>query len=420
MILDSVFTYCRKYIDYIKVLVCLIFALNLLRLSYKWTNHNFIGGEDENLVLNLNIFLNDFFEIESEEDFVMDQAVFINISNDKELINVKDNFGIPIGNRAITDRQKLIALIEAMQDKQKIAFFDIFFDPAHESAHDSLLNSKLTASKKIIIPSIIRNDSLIEPKFQGLIGLSSYDKTLFSNKFVKYTYLQNDSIPSVALLMHHLINDETIEKKGNYYFTGDTLCLNSLIIDHPIKSIHKYDNDLNYVYSELGADILDVMTPDEIQALVAEKIVLVGDYDDADFHQTIYGSIPGVIINYNSFLALKQHKHLVQKSQIYFLFMVYFLISMSILFDWDLYIRQKINHKLRKFKIFNYLNSSALLFNNVFIAILRNYIEIGVLVSGLSLLFYYLYGQYIEILGTSFIIGSVIVIRNYFTEKHAH
>lgn len=45
-----------------------------------------------------------------------DNMVFINVPHDKQLVDVADDFDFPIGNAAVTDRQKLARLFEFINE----------------------------------------------------------------------------------------------------------------------------------------------------------------------------------------------------------------------------------------------------------------------------------------------------------------
>ena len=67
-----------------------------------------------------------------------EDVVFINIANDKQLVDVADEFAIPIGNAAITDRAKLellLRLIQSSADYQYV-LLDVFFEEGYQTDAD--------------------------------------------------------------------------------------------------------------------------------------------------------------------------------------------------------------------------------------------------------------------------------------------
>ena len=106
----------------------------------------------------------------------------------------------------------------------------------------------------------------------------------------------------------------SIIKKGIFYFSNNKLCFNSLILNFPVRKITKYTTDLENNYYELGTDILNERSDEEIQKMVQNKIILIGDFVDRDIHATSFGDIPGVLINYNAYLALKSEGHIIPVS----------------------------------------------------------------------------------------------------------
>lgn len=88
-----------------KILSATLLAWLAMAVSYFCTNLNVaVSGERD--VLKYWQFVVSLFSNNSRNQ-VPEDVLFINVSNDRQLVDRTDDFGIPIGNAAITDRQKI-------------------------------------------------------------------------------------------------------------------------------------------------------------------------------------------------------------------------------------------------------------------------------------------------------------------------
>ena len=111
-----------------KLVQAIVLAIVALVVSYICTNFSFpISGEKLTLKY-WNAFTS--WVSSGKERIPPDDVVFINVANDKQLIDVSDDFGIPIGNAAVTDRGKLNRLMELIQasSSYKYVLLDVFFE----------------------------------------------------------------------------------------------------------------------------------------------------------------------------------------------------------------------------------------------------------------------------------------------------
>lgn len=416
----------------VKFVICFFFSITLLLVSYKWANNSFTGDEEERFITEFRLYFNNIFGT-NKQSKELDNLLLINVSNDKELVTVSDymngtNIGIPKGNTDITDRGKLARFFSKLQDKHKFIFLDITFNPDHKSKSDSLLQQALNNTKRIITPKFIGfNSQISKSGFNVETAFSAYKKSIYSNRFVKYNFLENETLESVALNMANRLDGVNIKKEGLFFYDQGKLCLNSIILDFKIKPIKKFNENGIQNFRELGVDVLDIMSNDEIKHLVKDKIILIGDFDDRDLHATVYGKIQGVLINYNAYLSLKNKKHILPNSLIFCLFFLYLIITISIVFNIDIrvekgfknyllskkWLKETINY-LMSFKIVKKISS---LFQGTFNYILRSYLKLGSLFIVISILFYLAYGIHVEILGATTIFGTLVLLRNELNKR---
>ncbi|WP_179218169.1 CHASE2 domain-containing protein [Dokdonia pacifica] len=399
-------------------MISLFFPMILLILNYTWSNESITNQEEERLVTKLGLFLKNAPMSSNQFQKYADKILLINVSNDKELINVKDYQGIDKGNLDITNRGKLADFLNKTNNKHRYILLDIAFNPNHESPfNDEKLYQAINNTKNIVLPIIKDKDSYIIPKFSDNIGFASYQNSIFTNRFIKYSYLENDSLPSIALKMGNQLLGTQLEKKGMFYYDNDRLAWNSIILDHPIKPLLKYNSIGEFNYFDLGVDILQVMPNSQIENFVENKIIIIGDFDDRDLHPTIYGEIPGALIIYNAFLALENGQHIVVESIWISLYIIYLLLILFYFLNFDkkciLALKRVLIKSANIRRIKSFFEKISL--KNMFFTIISDYLKIGLLFTSLSVLYFLIYGVHIEILGTSSIFATLIVIRNLYT-----
>ena len=109
----------------------------------------------------------------------------------------------------------------------------------------------------------------------------------------------------------------------------DHLCYNSLFVHFPIVGWDEYDEQQTKMYYNLGSDILDNCSEDDIRVLTKDKYVVIGNLVE-DIHDTYSGVKPGSVITYYAFLELMQGRHFLNYGMMLFLAILYFLISLSL------------------------------------------------------------------------------------------
>ena len=110
-----------------KVLWSILLSIGMLLFSYWVTNLHFpISGEKE--VISIFEFVRGIIMPEQKG---YDDVLLIDVLYDKELIEKTDEMGAPLGDGyAITDRRKLLRLLEHLKRKNDYAYIllDVTFD----------------------------------------------------------------------------------------------------------------------------------------------------------------------------------------------------------------------------------------------------------------------------------------------------
>lgn len=319
------------------LLACTINAIVLIFLTFFWLKQTYLL-EDEILLIRATSFAKKL--IFTEKKPPLGRFLFVNVSWDKQLIEKLDDLGFPVGNQAITNREKLTNFFKIINKKKGAPEFiicDIFFkDP---SPYDSLLEKEISGMDNILVSYHKHNEDDLKdlpdyPIIKGAVGLADYEHSAWDDLCLKFKLVQGDSLKTLPLLMYEKLHKTPLKEGTLFYYLGESPALNSFIIDYQIRSYDLFGNErLNLVNSvqnlyplvNLGELLL---LPDEaILEQIKNRIVVIGDFEDRDIKETLYGEMPGSLILLNTFLCLENKENLISKSFIVFLFLGFFLIS---------------------------------------------------------------------------------------------
>lgn len=362
----------------------ILHALFLVAVTLWLLQKNYTYGDEKFVIRWSSIIKKMVFKIDDKPP--RNDLLFINTSYDNMLIDRLDADGFSVGNQVITDREKLAKLFEIMKSNNsnhKYVICDVFFqDP---SPYDSILNQNITQVENIIIPYHIGLDNGIQkPIFDVNKGFSDYN--LIEDSFLKYSLVQNDSLLSLPLKMYMDMYKAEFKKKDIISCMNGKPAFNTVIIDFKVRyyDIREDMSPESYPYVNLGEFM---SLPDSVIAkTIKDRIVIIGDSQERDMHQTLIGNMPGSIILLNVFLTLKESENLIKPLFLVILFITYFLISLDVFSDKNIlerkYIKMLSQNRIGKFfvKLFKYI--SYLIIASVIIYILYN-IHLNILIIAL-------------------------------------
>lgn len=265
--------------------------------------------------------------VESKEN--KEDVLFVNIAYDKQLIDLSDEHGMPIGNTDITDRGKLLTFLHLLHTTNQYAyiFLDVRFERGYNVPEiDSLLYAEISTMDNIVVA----NHSDIEIADSSLMkksALSDYDATIVATNFVRYRYSYGRN-PSMPLFAYNELTGKSINKHAFLYTCDGKLCYNSLFVDFPVEHFSEYNEDNNKLYYNLGSDLLDNYTETDISTLTKDKYIVIGDMIE-DLHDTYSGLKPGSVITFYAFRSLIENKHIANFWVLLLMAAIYFIISIS-------------------------------------------------------------------------------------------
>ncbi len=305
-----------------------ISLFNVLLLSifaYILNNQTVFTGEDLNQFAWMELLKNKFG---IGKTVGKDDVLFVNISYDKQLIDVFDEFSIPIGNTDITDRSKLLSLLQRLHSTNQYTyiFLDVRFEKGFDVPEvDSLLYSEILNMRNLVVVSHVD----VEIADSSLLSKSAYndfDATIVSTNFVRYSYSYREMI-SMPLYAYRDLKGMSINKHGIFYSCNGELCYNSLFLNFPIEKFNEFDDNNQKIYYNLGSDLLDNYSEEDLGMLTNGKYVVICDMVE-DLHDTYSGKKPGSVIAFYAFKALMDNKHVVNYWVLLLFAFVYFIISM--------------------------------------------------------------------------------------------
>lgn len=322
--------------SYKRIIVATISSLFLLIASYLYNNSPLSLFDDIEHYTWLELLRQKLGFSEGAEDDV----VYINVSYDKKLIPVNDEYEMPIGNIDITDREKLSQLLDLLNGADyKYIFMDVRFEKGFADndpyiAEDSCMMTVDEKLFSLIIHTprlVVANHSDIElaaDSIRSKTALSDYMSTITATNFVRYEYLQ-DGQESVPLHIYREMTGREITSCGLMYFDEGSLCYKSPFLQIP-RDFDQNDDD-SKPYLNMGADILNEEMGgigSDLKELVKGKYVVIGDFVN-DRHDTYIGMQPGSYISSVATNYLFAGKHLVNWLSVVIMGIVYFLITLS-------------------------------------------------------------------------------------------
>ena len=311
------------------IAIAALIAVIVMVLSYISTNAN-ISITGEKSVLKYWCSFTDWITSDREKSPDED-VVFINVANDKQLVDVADEFGIPIGNAAITDRAKLellLRLIQSSADYQYV-LLDVFFEEGYQTDADSALFSRIEDMDRIVIPKH-KDGSIAYAAPVEKAAFADYNTSINENDFTKYQLFQKDG-PSVPLRMYSDKTGRTVNRKGIWYADKCALSRKVVFPKMYVRVDSPYRFDGQKAYLNLGADILDYAEDQDWAAFFSGKFIVIGSFTGEDIHTTYAGDLPGCLINYNVFLSLMKGQHKIPLILIIVYFLIFFGMAYMLL-----------------------------------------------------------------------------------------
>lgn len=256
----------------------------------------------------------------------------INIGYDREMVTAVDEFGIPVGERPVVARSRLAQFLKAIEDADyKSVIVDVHFFKADAGEADSALFATINAMPRILV-SANEDEDAEDALAPDKLASSEYNISFGEGNFVKYRYDHGD-VKDMALAAYNQRNNCDVRLNGLFPSDRGRPASGTLALWMPYRIESGYDAEGEKTYYNLGADLLDVYSPNELAGLVAGKTVVIGDYSGGDDHDTYTGTVSGPVILINAVIALEQNRHIIDLLWLGIFFVVYAFLTLMLICD---------------------------------------------------------------------------------------
>lgn len=326
-------------------------SIAMLVLTFYLIRLPWLAGDEKLLIWTTSALKLDTKELPRSEDFAL-----INTSYDLSLIDHFDEFGFPVGNQAITNRDKLASLLEIIaksEQRPKYIICDIHFVDGSEA--DERLSAALSKFDNLIISSHLdENNQLEYPLFKHVNrGLSDYIIGSIFDGVYKYQLIYNDTLELTPLKVHTYLSKSKIKSWGPFVKVGDKWTLNNFIMNYRI--LQKDIDDVEVGFNPISMGELLYLPEEDIQGFTEGKIVIIGDFFEADMHETLFEITSGPLILLNAYLTIRGGDTYVNIWFFLLVFAVFIVLSYMVYVEGDP-IEKIISNQWNKNKLASYLS----------------------------------------------------------------
>ncbi len=316
----------------IRIVFTAVTTILMMVLTFYLMKLPWLAGDEKLLIWSTSAVKFSFREVPNSVDFAL-----INTSYDLQLIDRYDEFGFPIGNQVITDREKLTTLLHAIntgQEKPKYVIIDIHFVDSTE--YDSALHAELQQMDNVILSAHLNEAGELEaPLFKGInYGLSDYVIGNIFDGVYKYQLVHQDSLFLLPLKVHQSIAQTEVSPKGPFVKVGDKWTTNNFIMNYRI--LQKDITNQEAGFNPISMGELLYLVDEDIQDFTKGKIVVIGDFFENDTHETIFEITAGPLILLNAYLTLMHGDTSINLFFFLLMIIVYAYLSHMVYYEGDL------------------------------------------------------------------------------------
>ncbi|NQZ75888.1 MAG: CHASE2 domain-containing protein [Ekhidna sp.] len=360
------------------LLISLIVLNTLMMLSFTFylMKLPWLAGDEKFLIWATSTAQFGMRELPPSEDYAL-----INTSYDLELIDRYDEFGFPVGNQVVTDRQKLsqlLQVINASEKKPKYVLVDIHF--VDTTAWDNDLKFELEQIENVILSAHIGEKGQLEPPIFSKVnyGLSDYLIGSAFDGVYKYQLIYEDSLKLTPLKMYEDLAKSEAKQVGPFVKIGGNYTMNNFVMNYRLLQKDILNQEAGFNPVSLGE--LLYLSNEDIEEFLSNKIVVVGDFFENDMHETIFEITAGPLILLNALITIQEHDTIVNFWFLLIMLIAYGYLSYMVFYDGD-YIEKKIAKYTSKKVSRNFIG-----FTSYFL-----------MLSALSILTFFLFGIHINV-----------------------
>ncbi len=277
-------------------------ALVLLLLVHQGDRQPYSLGGEEAVLKRLYLLRQ---QIDYRPPSLPSDWVLVNVGYDRELTPVSDLYGMPLGVIDITHRGHLVRLLQVLEGggnrvsgdgcAYRGILLDVSFNDGLFSPYDSLLFELIERMPRLLVA---QGDEPPHPLLcTAKCAPALYRTSMDEGNFVKYPYYDHGQ-PTLATRYY------TDVMQGSEPLNWRDMHCMTLPLTYRIEE--PYDNEGNKTYYNLGADLLDGCSPEEIRDLCRGKHIIIGDFTNLDLHDTYVGVQSGSLVLLNAITTLQK------------------------------------------------------------------------------------------------------------------
>ncbi|SMD33703.1 hypothetical protein SAMN04488029_1620 [Reichenbachiella faecimaris] len=325
-------------------------TLAMIFLTFYFMSLPWLAGDEKLLIWSTSAIKFANREMPASEDFAL-----INTSYDLQLIDRLDDFGFPIGQRVITDREKLTLILDAIsktENPPKYIICDIHF--LDSTASDFGLDTTLQKFDNLIISYHLNDFEEIEyPIFKDVNrGLSDYVIGSVFDGVYKYQLLHHDSLKLTPLKVYEDLSNQEAKPNGPFVKIGDRWTPNNFVMNYRL--LQKDIENIEAGFNPINMGELLFLEDQDIQNFVAGKIVVIGDFFENDRHETLFEISSGPLILLNAFLTIQESDTYVNFWFFLLILASYAYLSYMVFVEGD-YMESRITKYFGAVRVANYL-----------------------------------------------------------------
>ena len=315
-----------------KILIAILLALLAMAVSYFCTNLSVTISGEKGVLKYWSLITN--LVSQNKKNIVPEDVLFVNVSSDKQLVDITDEIGRPVGNAAITDRQKLTDLLTLISTSGNYTYvmLDILFEEGYYSDADMALFDLIASMDRIVIPRH-KDVRLASQVLEKKAAYADYSTNIKEDGFAKYPLLVANGGAleySMPLKMYSDLSGRTVRKHGLIYTDKASLSRRVVFPRMYIQIDTTVGPGGKRTYLDMGANILNRRHDIDLHALFENKIIVIGSFTE-DMHTSYAGDLSGCVINYNVFESLRRGQHTIPLILIIIYFLIFFAMSYLLL-----------------------------------------------------------------------------------------
>ena len=327
-----------------------VVTMTMLWLTFFLMKLPWLAGDEKFLIWSTSAVKLAVRDVPDPENFAL-----INTSYDLELIDRFDDYGFPVGNQVITDRNKLSVLLDIISKSEKPPKYilcDIHFVDATD--HDEALRSSMTGFENLILSAHLNDEDEVEqPIFDHInYGLSDYVIGNLFDGVYKYQLYYQDSLKLTPLKIYEDLNHIEAAKSGLMVNLGNYWMPNNFIVNYKI--LQKDINELESGFNPINLGELLMLPDEDIQQFVGGKILVIGDFFEQDMHETLFELTSGPLILLNTLLTLEEADTYVNVWFFILIGLVYSYLSFMVIYEGD-FLEKLVKEKFGTIKLARYL-----------------------------------------------------------------